>query len=385
MTDNQRDGGAGLSPIEDVIADAAAGKLFILVDDEDRENEGDLCVIGEWADAAAINFMAKHGRGLICLALTRARTEALGLSLMERRNENRHQTAFTVSIEAREGVTTGISAGDRAHTVRTAINPQCTAKDITTPGHIFPLVARDGGTLVRAGHTEAVVDIARAAGQKAPSGVICEIMKDDGEMARLPDLIGFAAEHGLKIGSIADLIAYRRSSETLVQRAVETVMTGRIGGEWRLMIFENTISGVEHVALIKGDISTPEPVLVRMHSLDMMTDVLGEISERRSGRELETAMQTIADKERGIVVLLRESTNTSLSETISAAINGTPVHDTASGLREYGVGAQILHELGVRRMVLLSDRPANVISLDGYDLEIVDWRRLNGEPAATAE
>ena len=385
MTDNQRDGGAGLSPIEDVIADAAAGKLFILVDDEDRENEGDLCVIGEWADAAAINFMAKHGRGLICLALTRARTEALGLSLMERRNENRHQTAFTVSIEAREGVTTGISAGDRAHTVRTAINPQCTAKDITTPGHIFPLVARDGGTLVRAGHTEAVVDIARAAGQKAPSGVICEIMKDDGEMARLPDLIGFAAEHGLKIGSIADLIAYRRSSETLVQRAVETVMTGRIGGEWRLMIFENTISGVEHVALIKGDISTPEPVLVRMHSLDMMTDVLGEISERRSGRELETAMQTIADKERGIVVLLRESTNTSLSETISAAINGTPVHDTASGLREYGVGAQILHELGVRRMVLLSDRPANVISLDGYDLQIVDWRRLNGEPAATAE
>lgn len=385
MTDRERDGGAGLSPIEEVIADAAAGKLFILVDDEDRENEGDLCVIGEWADASAINFMAKHGRGLICLALTRARTEALGLSLMERRNESRHQTAFTVSIEAREGVTTGISAGDRAHTVRTAINPQCDAKDITTPGHIFPLVARDGGTLVRAGHTEAVVDIARAAGQKDPSGVICEIMKDDGDMARLPDLIGFAEEHGLKIGSIADLIAYRRSSETLVQRAVETVMNGRIGGEWRLMIFENTISGVEHVALIKGDISTPEPVLVRMHSLDMMTDVLGEISERRSGHELETAMQTIADKERGIVVLLRESTNTSLSETISAAINGTPIHDTASGLREYGVGAQILHELGVRRMVLLSDRPANVISLDGYDLEIVDWRRLNGDPADAAE
>jgi len=385
MTDSERDGSAGLSPIEEVIADAAAGKLFILVDDEDRENEGDLCVIGEWADAAAINFMAKHGRGLICLALTRARTEALGLSLMERRNENRHQTAFTVSIEAREGVTTGISAADRAHTVRTAINPQCSAKDITTPGHIFPLVARDGGTLVRAGHTEAVVDIARAAGQKSPSGVICEIMKDDGEMARLPDLLGFAAEHGLKIGSIADLIAYRRSSETLVQRAVETVMNGRIGGEWRLMIFENTISGVEHVALIKGDISTPEPVLVRMHSLDMMTDVLGEISERRSGHELESAMQTIADTGRGIIVLLRESTNTSLSETISAAINGTPVHDPAHGLREYGVGAQILHELGVRRMVLLSNRPSNVISLDGYDLEIVDWRRLNGEPAVTSE
>ena len=222
MKSEQRAGSAGLSPIEDVIADARDGKLFILVDDEDRENEGDLCIIGEWADAAAINFMAKYGRGLICLALSRARTEALGLSLMEQRNESRHQTAFTVSIEAREGVTTGISATDRAHTIRTAIDPQCTEKDITTPGHIFPLVARDGGTLVRAGHTEAVVDIARAAGVEEPSGVICEIMKDDGEMARLPDLIGFAAEHDLKIGSIADLIAYRRSSETLVQRTVET-------------------------------------------------------------------------------------------------------------------------------------------------------------------
>ena len=380
MTSN-REAAAALSPIEDVIADARAGKLFILVDDEDRENEGDLCVIGDWADAAAINFMAKHGRGLICLALTRSRTEALGLTLMERRNESRHQTAFTVSIEAREGVTTGISAADRAHTVRTAINPQCTGEDITTPGHIFPLVARDGGTLVRAGHTEAIVDIARAAGQADPSGVICEIMKDDGEMARLPDLVGFAAEHGLKIGSIADLIAYRRASETLVQRTVETVINGRIGGEWRVMVFENTVSGVEHVAMIKGDISTREPVLVRMHRLDMMADLLGEISERRSGKELESAMQAVADEGRGVVVLLRESTKTSLSETIGAAMSGTPVHDPAQGLREYGVGAQILHELGVRQMVLLSNRPANVISLDGYDLEIVDWRRLNGEDA----
>lgn len=385
MADNERAGGAGLSPIEDVIADAAAGKLFVLVDDEDRENEGDLCVIGECADAAAINFMAKYGRGLICLALTRARTEALGLSLMERRNENRHQTAFTVSIEAREGVTTGISAADRAKTIRTAIDPQCSAKDITTPGHIFPLVARDGGTLVRAGHTEAVVDIARAAGIADPSGVICEIMRDDGEMARLPDLIGFAAEHGLKIGSIADLIAYRRASETLVERTVETVMNGRIGGEWRLMVFENTISGIEHVALIKGDISTPDPVLVRMHSLNMMTDLLGEVSERRSGNELEAAMQTIADAGRGIVVLLRESSKASLSETISAAMSGSSAQDAGQGLREYGVGAQILVELGVSRMVLLSNRPSNVVSLDGYDLEIVDWRHLNGDPAQQAE
>ena len=379
MTSKERDGGAGLSPIEEVIADARAGKLFVLVDDEDRENEGDLCVIGEWADAAAINFMAKYGRGLICLALTRERTEALGLSLMERRNESRHQTAFTVSIEAREGVTTGISAADRAHTIRTAIDPQCTDKDITTPGHIFPLVARDGGTLVRAGHTEAVVDIARAAGVADPSGVICEIMKDDGEMARLPDLIGFAAEHGLKIGSIADLIAYRRNSETLVMRTVETSIVARVGGDWRLMIFENTISGIEHIALIKGDISTPEPVLVRMHRLDLMSDVIGELSDQRSGRELDMAMKTIADAQRGIIVMLRESSKTRLSETISSSLSGGVSPDAAQGLREYGVGAQILNELGVSQMVLLSNRQANVISLEGYDLEITGWQKLEDE------
>ena len=379
MTSEERDGGAGLSPIEEVIADARAGKLFVLVDDEDRENEGDLCVIGEWADAAAINFMAKYGRGLICLALTRERTEALGLSLMERRNESRHQTAFTVSIEAREGVTTGISAADRAHTIRTAIDPQCTDKDITTPGHIFPLVARDGGTLVRAGHTEAVVDIARAAGVADPSGVICEIMKDDGEMARLPDLIGFAAEHGLKIGSIADLIAYRRNSETLVMRTVETSIVARVGGDWRLMIFENTISGIEHIALIKGDISTPEPVLVRMHRLDLMSDVIGELSDQRSGRELDMAMKTIADARRGIIVMLRESSKTRLSETISSSLSGGVSPDAAQGLREYGVGAQILNELGVSQMVLLSNRQANVISLEGYDLEITGWQKLEDE------
>ena len=379
MTSEERDGGAGLSPIEEVIADARAGKLFVLVDDEDRENEGDLCVIGEWADAAAINFMAKYGRGLICLALTRERTEALGLSLMERRNESRHQTAFTVSIEAREGVTTGISAADRAHTIRTAIDPQCTDKDITTPGHIFPLVARDGGTLVRAGHTEAVVDIARAAGVADPSGVICEIMKDDGEMARLPDLTGFAAEHGLKIGSIADLIAYRRNSETLVIRTVETSIVARVGGDWRLMIFENTISGIEHIALIKGDISTPEPVLVRMHRLDLMSDVIGELSDQRSGRELDMAMKTIADAQRGIIVMLRESSKTRLSETISSSLSGGVSPDAAQGLREYGVGAQILNELGVSQMVLLSNRQANVISLEGYDLEITGWQKLEDE------
>lgn len=379
MSEKLREGGSGLSNIEDVIADAKAGKLFILVDDEDRENEGDLCVIGEWADADAINFMAKHGRGLICLALTRDRTDALGLSLMERRNESRHQTAFTVSIEAREGVTTGISAADRAHTVRTAINPQCSDKDITTPGHIFPLVARDGGTLVRAGHTEAVVDIARAAGATDPSGVICEIMKDDGEMARLPDLLGFAAEHDLKIGSIADLIAWRRRNESLVQRTVESVMTSDIGGEWRIIIYVNTISDVEHIALVKGDISTPEAVLVRMHRLNLMTDALGDVAGQRSADTLNVAMQTISDAGRGIVVVLREASSTSLSELISMRIaTGSEVPDQSQGLREYGVGAQILSDLGVREMKLLSNSPSNVISLDGYDLQITDWLNLDG-------
>ena len=377
--------GQYLSTTEEIIEDVRNGKMIVLVDAEDRENEGDLVVPAQMVTPETINFMAKYGRGLICLALTEERSQQLELSLMSSQNQSRHQTAFTVSIEAREGVTTGISAADRAKTIQTAIDPQCSAKDITTPGHIFPLVARDGGTLVRAGHTEAVVDIARAAGIADPSGVICEIMRDDGEMARLPDLIGFAAEHGLKIGSIADLIAYRRASETLVERTVETVMNGRIGGEWRLMVFENTISGIEHVALIKGDISTPDPVLVRMHSLNMMTDLLGEVSERRSGNELESAMQTIADAGRGIVVLLRESSKASLSETISAAMSGASAQDAVQGLREYGVGAQILVELGVSRMVLLSNRPSNVVSLDGYDLEIVDWRHLNGDPAQQAE
>lgn len=380
MSEQLREGGSGLSNIEDVIADAKAGKLFILVDDEDRENEGDLCVIGEWADAEAINFMAKYGRGLICLALTRDRTDALGLSLMERRNESRHQTAFTVSIEAREGVTTGISAADRAQTVRTAINPQCTDKDITTPGHIFPLVARDGGTLVRAGHTEAVVDIARAAGALDPSGVICEIMKDDGEMARLPDLLGFAKEHDLKIGSIADLIAWRRRNESLVQRTVESVMTSDIGGEWRIIIYVNTISDVEHIALVKGDISTPESVMVRMHRLNLMTDALGDRAEKRSGDTLNVAMQTISDAGRGIVVVLREASSTSLSELISRRIatDDDEAQEQSQGLREYGVGAQILSDLGVREMKLLSNSPSNVISLDGYDLQITDWLNLDG-------
>ena len=376
MTPSSRN---GLSTIEEVIADAKAGKLFILVDDEDRENEGDLCVIGEHATADAINFMAKYGRGLICLALTRTRTEQLGLTMMERRNESRHETAFTISIEAREGVTTGISAADRALTIKTAIDPNCGERDITTPGHIFPLIARDGGTLVRAGHTEAVVDIARACGSDNPSGVICEIMKDDGEMARLPDLIGFAKEHDLKIASIADLIAWRRRNESLVQRTVESAITTRIGGDWRMVIYTNTVSNIEHIALVKGDISAGDPILVRMHALDLMADLLGAVSEKREGDELATAMAAIAKAGCGVIVVLRESIASSLSSMVSQKLNMTSDTSGNRDLRDYGVGAQILTDLGIRKMILLSDTRPNVVSLEGYDLEITDWQRIHQE------
>ena len=368
-----------LSTIDAVIADAKAGKLFILVDDEDRENEGDLCVVAECATADAINFMAKHGRGLICLALTRQRTEALGLTMMDRRNESRHETAFTVSIEAREGVTTGISAHDRAHTIKTAIDPHCNERDITTPGHIFPLVGRDGGTLVRAGHTEAVIDIARAAGYDNPAGVICEIMNDDGCMARLPDLLTFAKEHDLKIASIADLIAWRRRNESLVQRMVETTVNTQIGGYWRMMIYTNTISNIEHIALVKGDISGDAPVLVRMHALDLMADLLGEVSEKRAGNELASAMQMITDAGQGIVVVLREASASSLTAMVSQKIVAQIEGGLNRELRDYGVGAQILTDLGVRQMILLSNTRPNLVSLEGYDLEIVDWKPLQQE------
>ena len=368
-----------LSTIEEVIADAKAGKLFILVDDEDRENEGDLCVVAQCATADAINFMAKYGRGLICLALTRQRTETLGLAMMDRRNESRHETAFTVSIEAREGVTTGISAHDRAHTIKTAIDPNCNERDITTPGHIFPLVGRDGGTLVRAGHTEAVIDIARAAGYDNPAGVICEIMNDDGRMARLPDLVTFAKAHDLKIASIADLIAWRRRNESLVQRMVETTVTTRIGGNWRMMIYANTISNIEHIALVKGDISGDAPVLVRMHALDLMADLLGEVSEKRAGNELAAAMHMIGDAGRGVVVVLREASASSLTAMVSQKIVAQIDGGSNRELRDYGVGAQILTDLGVSQMVLLSNTRPNVVSLEGYDLEIIDWQPLQRE------
>jgi 3,4-dihydroxy 2-butanone 4-phosphate synthase/GTP cyclohydrolase II len=358
-----------LSSAEELIEEARNGRMFILVDDEDRENEGDLVVPAQFATPDAINFMARHARGLICLAMTRQRVETLGLPLMSRQNGTRHQTAFTVSIEAREGVTTGISAADRARTIAVAINPDSTRDDITTPGHVFPLVAREGGTLVRAGHTEASVDIARKAGLN-PSAVICEIMNDDGTMARLPDLVSFAQKHNLKLGTIADLIANRRLTERLVRRVEEGTYEHPAGGSWRAVVYANTVEYQEHLALIKGDVSTMEPVLVRMHAVDLLDDMTGAphwISVHNS-------MHMIGKAGRGIVVFIREHRSTALAERVRLLASGT-IRPTRE-LRDYGIGAQILLDLGVRNMVLLTNHHRTVIGLEGYGLNIVEQRPI---------
>ena len=371
ITDLSEATGITLSSIEEVIEEAKAGRIFILVDDENRENEGDLCIPAENATPEAINFMAKHARGLICLAMQRSRVEQLGLPLMSQNNATRLETAFTVSIEAREGVTTGISAHDRARTISVAIDPGKTREDIVSPGHVFPLVARDGGTLVRAGHTEAVVDIARMAGMN-PAGVICEIMNDDGTMARMPDLIAFAEQHSIKIATIADLINYRRSKESIIERSVETVLNSKYGGAWRMIVYLNKVSYAEHVALIKGDITTETPVSVRMHSLDVMEDVLGDQSGSRGGGELQNAMTFISEAGRGIVVLMREPTPTTLSEKLQRKLKTKDEESiAASELRDYGIGAQILLDLGIKDMILLTDSEKTVVGLEGYGLNIV--------------
>ena len=368
-----------LSSIEEVVEEAKAGRMFILVDDESRENEGDLCVPAEMATAEVINFMAMHARGLICLSMTRARVEQLGLPLMSSRNETRHETAFTVSIEAREGVTTGISAHDRARTVAVAIDPTLGREDIVTPGHVFPLVSRDGGALVRAGHTEAVVDIARMAGMN-PSGVICEIMKDDGTMARLPDLIQFAQLHNLKVATIADLIAHRRRTETIIERSVDTMLNSKYGGDWRMIVYLNKVTYAEHIALIKGDITSDDPVLVRMHALSVMEDVLGDQSGSRAGGEVQTAMANIAEEGRGVVVIIREPTPTALSDRIRNMLKAQAEgRREENELRDYGVGAQILADLGIRDMILLSNSRRTVVGLDGYGLTIVGHRTTQPE------
>ncbi|HEY5239203.1 MAG TPA: 3,4-dihydroxy-2-butanone-4-phosphate synthase [Rhizomicrobium sp.] len=363
-----------ISQIEDVIEDARNGRMFILADAEDRENEGDLVIPAQMCTPQAVNFMAKYGRGLICLCLTQERANALQLPMMTQFNGSPHQTAFTVSIEAREGVSTGISAHDRAHTIAVAIDPTKGPADIVMPGHVFPLVARHGGALVRAGHTEAAVDIARLAGLY-PSGVICEIMNDDGTMARMPDLVAFAQLHGLKIGTISDLIAYRRKYDHFVHRAVETNFESHVGGTWKMMVFVNTIEYAEHIALVKGDISGPEPVLVRMHALNIFSDLLHYKSYEKD--VLGESMRIISEAGRGVVVLLRQSRPTFVSDVV---LRRVPEDVDRSRVKEYGVGAQILLDLGVENMVLLTDTPEKkAVALDGYGLNIVGTHPIRGE------
>jgi 3,4-dihydroxy 2-butanone 4-phosphate synthase/GTP cyclohydrolase II len=366
---------AFLSSIDEIVEDARQGRMCILVDDEDRENEGDLVIPAQHCTAEAINFMAKHGRGLICLALTRARCEELGLPLMAQGNEPRMSTAFTISIEAREGVTTGISAADRAHTVAVAIDPSKGRHDVITPGHIFPLMARDGGVLVRAGHTEAAVEIARLAGL-IPAGVVCEIMNDDGTMARLPDLVAFAQRHGLKVGKIADLIAYRLRNDRLVEREIATNFHSRFGGDFRLQIYTNVLDGVEHAALVKGDLDAPEPVLVRVHAVNLLEDLLGD-GESGRGDQLHAAMEMIGRAGRGVVVVLREVSKTALSERVKVSLGRQP--PAPRDLRVYGIGAQILSDLGVRDMILLSNSDKTIVALEGYHLRVAETRPI--EPA----
>ncbi|EET48256.1 3,4-dihydroxy-2-butanone-4-phosphate synthase [Thalassobium sp. R2A62] len=367
VEENWRD---AISSVEEIIEDARNGRMFILVDHEDRENEGDLVIPAQMATPDAINFMATHGRGLICLTLTGERIDALGLPLMASHNSSRHETAFTVSIEAREGVTTGISAADRARTVATAIDSAATAADIASPGHVFPLRARDGGVLVRAGHTEAAVDVSRLAGLN-PSGVICEIMNEDGTMSRLPDLVSFAQMHNLKIGTISDLIKYRRRHDNLVRVRETDTITSEFGGEWEMRIYTDETQGAEHIALIKGDITgddgNADPVMVRMHALDPMLDMVG-IGGKGRAAEFGDAMQMIAEHGRGALVLLRD-----VHMKLTADDDVSP-----QTLRQYGLGAQILSSLGLSEIVLMTNSPQpKVVGLDAYGLEIVGTQKIS--------
>ena len=367
---------AFLSSPEEIINEARNGRMFILVDDEDRENEGDLVIPAQMATPEAINFMAKHGRGLICLALTKPRVDQLGLDLMSRNNGTRHATAFTVSIEARDGVTTGISAADRARTIAVAIDAAQGPEQIVTPGHVFPLVARDGGVLVRAGHTEAAVDVARLAGLN-PSGVICEIMKDDGTMARMDDLVSFAQLHNLKIGTIRDLIAYRRRYDHLVEKRAEIAFHSRWGGEWKAMTFFNKATGDELIALQKGRIDPDTPTLVRMHTMSMFVDVFGEESER-SGL-LSESMRMIGEEGAGVIVVINKPMKDLVTRFIKLRAEGKGAGaPEVEELRDYGVGAQILAELGVHDMVLLTNTHHTLVGLEGYGLSIVGERPIPG-------
>ncbi len=372
--------GAGfLSPTSEIIEDMRNGRMVILVDAEDRENEGDLVIPAQMATPDAVNFMAMHGRGLICLSLTEQRARDLNLASMVPQNASRTGTAFTVSIEAREGVTTGISAHDRSHTILTAIDSTKVAADIVSPGHVFPLIARDGGVLVRAGHTEASVDLARMAGL-TPAAVICEIMNDDGSMSRLPELVAFAQKHALKIGTIEDLIAFRLANDRVVEQVAQKVISSRFGGEFTLNIYERKGIEVEHLALVKGDITTDEPVLVRVHSVSFLSDVLGVGGPPDAdATKIEMAMQAIAEEGRGVLVIIRDDRRKVVSETLSRRDDKSVRKAQANERRnvEIGIGSQILRDLGVTDMVLLTNSPKSIyVGLEAYGLRVVGQRPI---------
>jgi 3,4-dihydroxy 2-butanone 4-phosphate synthase / GTP cyclohydrolase II len=367
-----------LSAPEEIIDEARNGRMFILVDDEDRENEGDLVIPAQMATPDAINFMAKYGRGLICIAMPGERLDELQIPLMVGQTENtaRYGTAFTMSVEARRGVTTGISAADRARTISVAIDGSKGADDIVTPGHVFPLVARDGGVLVRAGHTEAAVDVSRLAGLN-PSGVICEIMKDDGTMARLDDLVAFAQLHNLKIGTIRDLIAYRRRHDHLVEKRAEMTFNSRWGGDWKAITFVNKVTGDELIALQKGKVDPSKPTLVRMHTMSMFVDVFGEENERAG--LLSRSMELIGEVGAGVIVVINKPMKGIVSRFMQLRAEGKSAGaPEVEELRDYGIGAQILAELGVHDMVLLTNTHHTLVGLEGYGLSIVGEQPIPG-------
>jgi 3,4-dihydroxy 2-butanone 4-phosphate synthase/GTP cyclohydrolase II len=377
-----------VSTIDEALLDIRKGKMVILVDDEDRENEGDLCIAAEKATPQAINFMAKHGRGLICLSLTEERVRQLQLPLMVSDNTSAFKTAFTVSIEAKRGVTTGISAADRATTILTAIADDAKPEDLARPGHVFPLAAKKGGVLVRTGQTEGSVDLARLAGLRS-AGVICEVMNDDGTMARMPDLEVFSKKHGVKIVTIADLIRYRLQNESLVHRAAVTTLPTVYGGDFQAIAYENEVDKQQHLALVKGDIHPDEAVLVRVHSECLTGDVFG--SQRCDcGDQLHTAMRMVAKEGKGVIVYMhQEGRGIGLINKMKAYALQDQGKDTVEAnlalgfepdLRDYGLGAQILRDLGIRKIRLMTNNPKKIVGLQGYGLEVVQRISIECKP-----